>query len=90
MQTTPPNPQDPELWIEQTFDCPAVRNGGLFRTSLKAVESGVGMARFKAELRRRKYRALENNGHIVVFCNTLPVEIISSGPGKGSPPPSGG
>lgn len=87
MQTTSPNPQDPELWIEQTFDCPAVRNGGLFRTSLKAVESGVGMARFKAELRRRKYRALENNGHIVVFCNTLPVEIISSGPGKGSPAP---
>ncbi|GAB5445944.1 hypothetical protein [Gymnodinialimonas sp.] len=76
---------DPEAWIEQTFDVPAVRNGGLFRTSLQAVEAGVGMARFKQELNRRKFRALENNGHIIVFCNTKPVEILASGPGGGGP-----
>ena len=74
---------DPEAWIEQTFDVPAVRNGGILRTSLRAVDAGAGMARFKAELEQRKYRALENNGHIIVFCNTLPVEIIASGPGGG-------
>lgn len=70
---------DPQAWIDQTFDCPAVRKGGLFRTSLKAVGLGAGMARFKEELQRRNFRALENNGHIVVFCNTEPVEILASG-----------
>lgn len=73
---------DPEAWIDQTFDVPAVRNGGIFRTSLKAVETGPGMARFKEELDRRKFRALQNKGHIMVFCNTDPVEIIASGPGS--------
>lgn len=77
-------PTDPEAWIEQTFDVPAVRNGGLIRTSRSAVDAGVGMARFKQELIRRGFRALENNGHIIVFCNTLPVEILASGPGGGA------
>lgn len=76
-----------DTWIEQTFDCPGVHNGGLFRISVKAVQRGVGMERFKQELDRRKFRALENNGNIVVFCNTLPVAILASGPGRGNPPP---
>ncbi|OAN75486.1 hypothetical protein A8B78_15840 [Jannaschia sp. EhC01] len=75
---------DPEAWIDQTFDVPAVRNGGILRTSLKAVEAGAGMARFKAEVNRRQFRALENNGHIIVFCNLKAVEILASGPGNAS------
>lgn len=82
MKREKPPPADPEAWIEQTFDCPGVRNGGLFRTSVRAVETGIGMDRFKREVTRRSYRALENNGHIVVFCNTSPVEILVSGPGS--------
>lgn len=78
---------DPQAWIDQTFDVPAVRNGGILRTSVKAVAAGAGMARFRQEVNRRKFRALENNGHIIVFCNTEPVEILASGPGGG---PSGG
>lgn len=73
---------DPEAWIEQTFDCPGVRNGGVFRTTRRAVDAGAGMARFTQELRRRNFRALENKGHIVVFCNAKPVEIIVAGPGN--------
>lgn len=76
---------DPEAWISQLFDVPAVRKGGLFRTTLKAVEAGCGMTRFKAELNRRNFRALENNGHIIIFCNLKPVEILASGPGKTGP-----
>lgn len=78
-----------DTWIEQTFDCPGVHNGGMFRISVKAVRRGAGMERFKQELDRRKFRALENDGNIIVFCNTLPVAILASGPGPGTPPPPG-
>jgi hypothetical protein len=68
---------DHAAWIEQTFDNPGVRNGGIFRTSVKAVETGIGMDRFVAEVQRRRFRALENRGHIVVFCNMEPVAILN-------------
>lgn len=80
------SPADPDAWIEQTFDNPGVRNGGIFRTSVKAVETGIGMARFIDEMNRRNYRALENAGHIVVFCNAKPVKILASGWGSGGAP----
>lgn len=70
-------PTDPAAWIEQTFDVPAVRNGGIFRTSVRAVETSIGMDRFIEEITRRQYRALENRGHIVVFCNREPVAILN-------------
>ncbi len=75
------SPADPDFWIEQTFDNPGVRNGGIFRTSVKAVETGIGMDRFVEEMDRRNFRALENAGHIVVFCNAKPVAILASGRG---------
>ncbi|WP_341861516.1 N-(5'-phosphoribosyl)anthranilate isomerase [Gymnodinialimonas sp. 57CJ19] len=87
MTANTPTGDPSETWIEQTFDCPGVHNGGLFRISVKAVKRGAGMERFKQELDRRKFRALENDGNIVVFCNTLPVAILASGPGRGNPPP---
>lgn len=77
MTHTMPPSADPVAWIEQTFDNPGVRNGGIFRTSVKAVETGIGMDRFIAEVQRRNFRALENRGHIVVFCNRDPVAILS-------------
>ncbi|WP_224814991.1 hypothetical protein [Hasllibacter sp. MH4015] len=69
-------PTDQEAWIEQTFDCPAVRNGGILRTSAHAIKAGAGMDRFVAEVHRRGFRALENNGHVVVFCNRKSVAIL--------------
>ncbi len=73
-------------WIEQTFDKPGVRNGAIFRTSVKAVEAGIGMAGFIAEVQKRRFRALENRGHIVVFCNMDPVAILTD---KARPPRPG-
>ncbi|UWQ94079.1 hypothetical protein K3728_10010 [Rhodobacteraceae bacterium M385] len=87
MTASTPTRDPSETWIEQTFDCPGVHSGGMFRISVKAVRRGAGMDRFKKELDRRKFRALENDGNIVVFCNTLPVAILASGPGRGKPPP---
>lgn len=72
-------PDDPAAWIEQAFDNPGVRNGGIFRTSVQAVETGIGMEMFVKEITRRNYRALENAGHIIVFCNKKPVAILSAG-----------
>lgn len=77
MKHEPIPPADPAAWIEQAFDNPGVRNGGIFRTSVKAVETGIGMERFIEEVARRRYRALENAGHIIVFCNTQPVAILA-------------
>lgn len=76
---------DPTAWIEQTFDVPGVRNGGIFRTSVKAVETGIGMDRFIEEIARRQFRALENRGHIVVFCNREPVVILNEAAKHGAP-----
>lgn len=67
---------DPDAWLAQLFDCPAVRKGGLFRTTLAVIEAHAGLARFKDEVHRRGFRALENAGHVVVFCNREPVEIL--------------
>lgn len=86
MKHDPISPPDPEAWIDQTFDNPGVRNGGIFRTSVKAVETGIGMARFIEEMNRRNYRALENAGHIMVICNAKPVAILASGKGSGRTP----
>lgn len=73
---------DPEAWIEQAFDNPGVRNRSVFRTSVKAVNTGAGMEMFIREVTERGYRALENAGVIIVFCNRDPVEILSTGKTK--------
>ncbi len=66
----------PDRWIVQIFSARLVAEGGIVRRKVADVERLVGRARFLREVERRGYRAIENNGHFVVFCNNAPVNIV--------------
>jgi hypothetical protein len=73
---TLPLPISPDLWLRQLFGAQAVRDGGVVRRKLRDVERIVGRDAFEGELRRRGFRAVENSGQIVIFCNRAPVRLI--------------
>lgn len=66
----------PERWIVQLFSARAVAEGGIVRRSAADVERLVGRKRFLQEVQRRGFRAVENAGQIVIFCNTDEVHIL--------------
>jgi hypothetical protein len=49
------------------------------------IERFAGWARFHAELDRRGFWAVENSGHVVIFCNRAPVRPLER-PGWSLPP----
>jgi len=65
-----------ERWIRQMFLAQAAADGGIVRRKVRDVERIVGRQRFAEELRRRGYRAVENAGQFVIFCNQEPVVIV--------------
>ncbi len=66
----------PDLWLRQLFAAQAARDGGVVRRKLRDVERIVGREAFERELRRRGFRAVENSGQLVIFCNRAPVRLI--------------
>ncbi len=66
----------PDCWIIQLLSARAVAEGGIVRRSGADVERLVGRQRFLHEVPRRGFRAIENAGQIVVFCNTDDVSIL--------------
>ncbi len=66
----------PDLWLRQIFTSRAAIDGGIVRRQVRDVERIVGRARFEAEVRRRGFRAVENAGQYVIFCNRGPVRVI--------------
>ncbi len=66
----------PDLWLRQLFSAQAACDGGVVRRSVRDVERILGRAAFERELRRRGYRAVENAGQFVIFCNRAPVRLI--------------
>lgn len=71
-----PAPITPDRWIIQLFSARAVAEGGIVRRKVFDAERLVGRNRFLQEVRRRGFRAIENGGHFVVFCNSEPVHIV--------------
>jgi hypothetical protein len=65
----------PDLWLRQLFSAQAARDGGVVRRQVRDVEQIVGCATFEHELRRRGFRAVENAGQYVIFCNRGPVRL---------------
>ena len=61
------------------FSSTAARSGGVIRRKKSDLEKYVGLERFAEELTRRGYRAIENAGQIIIFCNHEPVRIFSRG-----------
>ena len=76
-----PDKITPEIWLLQLFASQSARDGGVVRRKVRDVENIVGRATFEAELQRRGFRAVENAGQFVVFCNREPVRLV------GAPPP---
>lgn len=74
----PPLPPtlEPERWLLHLFSSQAAIRGGVVRRKTRDVERIVGWPRFRAELRRRGYRAVVNGGQVVVFCNADPLRMI--------------
>jgi hypothetical protein len=66
----------PEIWLRQMFTSHAALDGGIVRRSVRDVERIVGREPFELFVRRRGYRAVENAGQYVVFCNKDPVRLI--------------
>lgn len=70
------SPLTPEAWIADLFGSKAARQGAVIRRKSRDIERYAGMDRFKGELRRRGYRAIENSGQMIIFCNQEPVRIV--------------
>lgn len=66
----------PEDWLDQIFSAKSAMSGGVVRRKVRDVERLVGRPLFREELRKRGYRAVENNGHFVIFCNRAPIRVL--------------
>lgn len=70
------NHMSPERWVAQMFSARTAAEGGIVRRRVADVERLIGRDRFVKEIARRGYRAVENGGHFVIFCNAEPVKIV--------------
>ncbi|MEM8761291.1 MAG: N-(5'-phosphoribosyl)anthranilate isomerase [Pseudomonadota bacterium] len=66
----------PERWLRQIYGARAAQAGGVVRRRVADVERIVGRKRFEADLRRRGFRAVENCGQFVIFCNRSPIRLV--------------
>ena len=66
----------PDAYLRDLFRSRAVQDGGVLRRKRRDLERYVGMERLLAEVRRRGFRAAENSGQIVIFCNQAPVRFL--------------
>ena len=65
-----------DRWLQQLFQSRAAASGGVIRRKRDDIERLVGWGRFTRELERRGYRAIENAGQVIIFCNQEPVTLI--------------
>jgi hypothetical protein len=66
----------PDIWFSQLFSARTARQGGIVRRQVRDVERIIGRSAFAAELKRRGYRAVENAGQFVIFCNNEPLKPV--------------
>lgn len=69
----PPSPLSPEIWLREVFASKSVQRGEVIRRKIRDIERYVGMEMFRKELQRRGFRAVENAGQIIIFCNQEPI-----------------
>jgi hypothetical protein len=70
------SPLSPEVWLHDLFTSKAVQEGAVIRRKARDIERFAGMEPFLREIDRRGYRAVENAGQIVIFCNRAPVRWL--------------
>lgn len=66
----------PEQWLDQIFSAKSALQGGVVRRKVRDIDRLVGRPLFREELHKRGYRAIENNGNFVIFCNRAPLRIL--------------
>lgn len=71
-----PEYMTPEAWLDHIFSSKSAMQGGVVRRKVRDVERFVGRPLFRDELRRRGYRAVENSGNFVIFCNRDPLKMF--------------
>ena len=70
------SPLSADLWLRDLFSSRAARDGGVIRRKSRDIERFVGWQMFFAEIDRRGYRAYENSGQVLIFCNTAPIRRL--------------
>lgn len=75
-QFAPHPPLSPEGYMLDLFSSKAARDGAVIRRKSRDIERLIGRDVFLRELERRGYRAVENAGQIIVFCNSEPVRPL--------------
>ena len=71
-----PDHLTPDQWLTQVLGAEEARRGGVLKRQVRDVERLVGRAAFVAELERRRFQAVENARHFVIFCNRLPIRRV--------------
>ncbi len=71
------SPLAPEVWLKDLFASKAVQEGAVIRRKARDIERFAGMDKFMAEIHRRGFRAVENSGQIVIFCNRAPLRWLT-------------
>lgn len=71
-----PAPLSADAWLQQLFRSQAAAKGGVLRRQKRDIERLLGWDRFRQELKHRGFRAVENAGQVVIFCNQDAVRII--------------
>jgi hypothetical protein len=75
MDRLPPN-ASPEAFLQDVFKSNLVRDGKVIRRAARDVDRYIGRDAFISEVYRRGFRAVENAGQIIIFCNQDPVRIL--------------
>ena len=76
MKIYAPSPLAPETWMRDVFSAKQVSAGGVIRRKLRDIEKYAGRDAFENELRRRGFHAVENSGHLIIFCNQEPIRLV--------------
>jgi len=66
----------PDRFLAQIFDDGPSGDDRIVKRRVREVEEIVGRHDFVAALRSRGYRAVQNGGEFVIFCNHDPVVIV--------------
>ena len=68
--------KSPQAFLADVFGSKLVRDGKVLRRSLRDIERYFGRDAFIEEVYCRGFRAIENAGHVIIFCNNEPVRIL--------------
>lgn len=67
---------DPQIWLADLFASQSAARGEVIRRKARDVERFAGWDAFRAEVKRRGFRAYENCGQVIIFCNAAPIQRI--------------